>query len=91
ASSPDPTSEPTEPELAPVDSEEGCIPSSSEPEPVSSEVLVADISDAISEVTSPALVSEDLANPEEPLAEVVGSNSSETDASPETPEENFPT
>lgn len=60
ASAPEPTSEPMEPELDPVDTEEWCIPdpSSSESGPSSSEGLVDDIIDAISELRS--LMSKDL-------------------------------
>lgn len=89
------TSEPMEPELDPVDPDDRSILSSSEQEPESSEGLVVAISDAISELRSPKLVSEDRTGPEGPLAEVAWSSSGNdqggTDASPETPEEDKPT
>lgn len=99
ASVPEPTSEPlsssSEPMEPGLDPEEWSILSSSELEPVSSEGLVVDISDAISELRSPTLVSEDLTDPEGPSAEVSGSSSGTdqggTDVSPETPEEDVPT
>ncbi|KAL1250367.1 hypothetical protein QQF64_021372 [Cirrhinus molitorella] len=91
------TPEPMEPELDLVNPEECCIPgpSSSEVEPVSSEGLVDDTSDAILEPRSPTLMSEDVTDPEGPSAEVEesssGNNESGTDFSPETPEEDIPT
>ncbi|KAK2896387.1 hypothetical protein Q8A67_010875 [Cirrhinus molitorella] len=82
----DPLSLTSEPELDPVNPEEWCIPG--EPEPVSSEGFVDDISDAISELKNQMLVYEDLTDPEGPSVEVGGSSSgnvqSGTDASSET-------
>ncbi len=102
ASTLEPTSEPLsstpesmEPELDPVDPEDRSILSSSELESVSSEGLVVAISETISELRSPKLVSEDLTGPEGPSAEVAGSSSGNdqggSDASPEIPEEDIPT
>ncbi len=88
-------SEPMEPELDPVDLEDRSILSSSEQDPVSSEGVVVAISDAISELRSPKLLSEDLTGPEGPSAEVAWSSSGNdqggADASPETPDEDIPT
>ncbi|KAL0157757.1 hypothetical protein M9458_045833, partial [Cirrhinus mrigala] len=89
ASAPEPTSEPMEPELDPVNPEEWCIT-----EPLSSEGLVDDISNAILELRCPTLVFKDLINPEGPSAEVEesrGNNQSGADASPESTEEAIPT
>ncbi len=84
-----------EPELDPVDLEDRSILSSSEQDPVSSEGVVVAISDAISELRSPKLLSEDLTGPEGPSAEVAWSSSGNdqggADASPETPDEDIPT
>ncbi|XP_016354161.1 uncharacterized protein LOC107697821 [Sinocyclocheilus anshuiensis] len=104
ASAPEPTSEPLsstsepmEPQLDPDNTEEWCIPdpSSFESGPSSSEGLVDDISDAISKMRSPMLMSKDLTEPAGPSAEVGGSSSgndqSGTDASPKIPEEDIPT
>lgn len=91
------TPEPVDPELDPVSPEECCIPgpNSSESKPVSSEGLVEDISEAISEQKCPTLVfHEDLTDPEGPSAEVGesgnGNDQSGTDASPETAEKDIP-
>ncbi|KAK2901229.1 hypothetical protein Q8A67_009344 [Cirrhinus molitorella] len=85
----DPLSSTSEPELDPVSPEEWCI--SGEPEPVSSEGLVDDISDAISELKSQMLVSEDLTDSEEVEGSSSKNNQSSTDVSPETAEEDIPT
>ncbi|CAM4732976.1 unnamed protein product [Leuciscus chuanchicus] len=85
-----------EPELDLVNPKDMGVPglSSSELEPVSSEGLKVDVNNAISELKSPTLMSEDLTDPAGPSTEVARSSSGidqgDMDASPETPEENRP-